>query len=45
MSDKKEIKKKTDKTSKDKNFIKPGEIQGKIEITDIRNRKDGPGGN
>ena len=25
--------------------IKPGEIQGKIEVTDKRERRDGPGGN
>ncbi len=37
MSDKKE------KNSK-KN-INPGDIKGKIEVTDTRERQDGPGGN
>ncbi len=30
---------------KPKPLINPGEIQGKLEVTDIRERRDGPGGN
>ena len=32
-------------SEKDKKHIKPGEIQGKIEVSDTRERRDGPGGN
>lgn len=32
------------KNSKPQN-IKPGDIKGKIEVPDKRERKDGPGGN
>ncbi len=28
-----------------KPLTKPGDIKGKIEVTDTRERKDGPGGN
>ncbi len=28
-----------------KPLIKPGDIKGKIEISDTRERRDGPGGN
>ena len=28
-----------------KPLTKPGEIEGKIEVPDTRERKDGPGGN
>lgn len=31
--------------TKDKNNIKPKDIEGKIEIPDKRERQDGPGGN
>lgn len=31
--------------STNKQTIKPGDIIGKIDIHDIRERKDGPGGN
>ena len=43
MNDEKKIKPYDEKENK--KHIKPGEIQGKIEITDIRERRDGPGGN
>ena len=33
------------KNRNSKNNIKPSEIKGKIEITDTRERQDGPGGN
>ena len=28
-----------------KNVIKPSDIKGKIEVSDTRERRDGPGGN
>ncbi len=28
-----------------KPLIKPGDIQGKLEVPDTRERRDGPGGN
>ena len=28
-----------------KQFTKPGDIKGKIEVPDTRERRDGPGGN
>ena len=28
-----------------KSHIKPGDIEGKIEVPDTRERRDGPGGN
>lgn len=37
--------KEKDINKKDKNNIKPKDIVGKIEISDKRERKDGPGGN
>ncbi len=37
--------KEKDTNKKDKNNIKPKDIEGKIEIPDKRERKDGPGGN
>ena len=43
MNDEKKIK--PDDEREEKKHIKPGEIQGKIEVTDLRERKDGPGGN
>ena len=30
---------------KDKKLTKPGDIKGKIEVPDKRERRDGPGGN
>lgn len=30
---------------KQKTLTKPGNIKGKIEVTDTRERRDGPGGN
>lgn len=38
-------KKNEEKMLKDKSLTKPGDIQGKIEVADTRERKDGPGGN
>ncbi len=37
--------KEKDTKKKEKNKIKPGDIKGKIEVPDKRERKDGPGGN
>ena len=37
--------KEKDTNKKDKNNIKSKDILGKIEISDKRERKDGPGGN
>ncbi len=35
-----------DKKPKDrKTLTKPGDIKGKIEVSDTRERRDGPGGN
>ena len=36
---------KNQKNLNTKNNIKPSDINGKIEIPDTRERKDGPGGN
>ena len=38
-------KKNEEKMLKDKSLTKPGDIQGKIEVADTRERKDGPSGN
>ena len=44
MSGNKDTKK--EKEPKDKKpLIEPGDIKGKIEVHDTRERKDGPGGN
>lgn len=44
MSDNKNIKNRKEK--KDSNSpLKPGDIKGKIEVPDTRERRDGPGGN
>ena len=32
-------------SKKQKNLTRPGEIKGKIEVPDCRERRDGPGGN
>lgn len=37
--------KKEEKPKEQKPITKPGDIKGKIEIPDTRERKDGPGGN
>ena len=37
--------KEKDANSKGQNNIKPKDIKGKIEVTDKRERRDGPGGN
>ncbi len=33
------------KDNESKTHIKPGDIEGKIEVPDTRERRDGPGGN
>ncbi len=44
MSEKENTKK--EQNSKDqKSLTKPGDIKGKLEVRDTRERKDGPGGN
>lgn len=44
MSQNKDIKK--EQTTKDKKpLTKSGDIKGKIEVSDTRERRDGPGGN
>ncbi len=35
----------TKQGSKDKKPIDPGSIKGKIDVSDTRERRDGPGGN
>lgn len=45
MFDDKEQKPKQDDRPKGREHIKPGEIIGKIEVHDDRERRDGPGGN
>lgn len=37
--------KKENQPKEQKPLTKPGDIKGKIEIPDTRERKDGPGGN
>ncbi len=32
-------------TSKQKKLTNPADIKGKIEVSDMRERRDGPGGN
>lgn len=36
---------KQNKATKPKNHITPGDIKGKIDVKDTRERRDGPGGN
>lgn len=44
MCENKDVKK--EKETKDpKNLTNPGDIKGKIEVADTRERRDGPGGN
>ncbi len=43
MNEEKKPKKEEEK--KEKRHTNPGEIQGKIEVPDTRERRDGPGGN
>lgn len=38
-------KNKNTEKSKPKDYIKPSDIKGKLEVPDKRERKDGPGGN
>ncbi len=40
-----EKEKKQDTEEKKKEHINPSEIMGKIEVSDTRERRDGPGGN
>lgn len=44
MMDDKKVKQIPDPDRKDKKHIKPGDIIGKIDIHDTRERRDGPGG-
>ena len=44
MSENKDTKKEQ-KPKEKKPLIKPGDIKGKIEVPDTRERRDGPGGN
>ena len=43
-NDKNNIQKK-EQEQKEKTHIKPGDIIGKIDVHDTRERRDGPGGN
>lgn len=43
MIEEKDVKKQHE--AKEQKNVKPGEIEGKIEIPDNRERRDGPGGN
>ena len=43
MNENKDMKKEQDSKTK-KPSIKPGDIKGKIEVLDTRERRDGPGG-
>lgn len=45
MTDKKDEEQKKKQNTENKNNVKPGEIKGKIDIDDKRERRDGPGGN
>jgi len=46
MDENKKIKQKSEtKVKEDKKHIKPGDITGKINVRDTRERRDGPGGN
>ncbi len=46
MSEKKDIKKEQEEEEKEKKpLTRPGDIKGKIEVPDTRERRDGPGGN
>ncbi len=44
MSENKDIKKEQ-KPKEIKPLTRPGDIKGKIEVADTRERRDGPGGN
>lgn len=46
MNDDKKIERKIEpEIEQDKKYIKPGEIVGKIDVHDTRERRDDPGGN
>ena len=44
MSDEKNMRPENKKDD-EKKHIKPGDIQGKLDVPDTRERRDGPGGN
>ena len=44
MPENKDVKK-DQKPKEQKPLTNPGDIKGKIEVTDTRERRDGPGGN
>ncbi len=44
-NDKKMKQKLKTEIKEDKKHVKPGDIVGKIEVRDTRERRDGPGGN
>lgn len=44
MSENKDLKKEKE-SKKKKPVINPGDIEGKLEVPDTRERRDGPGGN
>ena len=44
MAENKDMKKEQESTDK-KPLTKPGDIKGKIDVPDNRERRDGPGGN
>ena len=44
MAENKDTKKEQDPKEK-KTLTNPGDIKGKIEVSDTRERRDGPGGN
>ncbi len=45
MSETKDRKKEQEPKEEKKPLTNPGEIKGKIEVPDTRERRDGPGGN
>ncbi len=45
MNDKNKKQMSEAKRKKDKKNINPGDITGKIDVKDTRERRDGPGGN
>ena len=45
MAENKNNEPKKEQVKKDKKHVIPGEIKGKIDVPDTRERRDGPGGN
>ena len=45
MSENNDIKKEQESKEEKKPLTKPGDIKGKLEVPDTRERRDGPGGN